>query len=466
MKSSLLTVLWQEFRQRDIQCITHESNQQASAKLFNPARDYLDSNQWMWRKHYREAILNSYVIKLNNNTKRHLSKWINRHLALIGQCVDASIFDLRMKPNELDEFFQPNLANAYTKLVPLIDLLLDCSADAQMSENTLIWLLCHWFYVCRMHLLRGWLLRVPRRRHFYGVPFEIYGLEELLNKYQSEALRFSSCPVLRTWFKNGACILNDLVTMKVCQTCHPLLAQGIYENLWHRFTGRHGQSERPLWKTDVHLKQQQVVLMEAQSRAASRLLINFKSYMASVLHRKRLDSEFGPLAAELYDAFQLWSAVYDYPLERYFALAGLLSVFCIIILLLFLFALLRYLTPKLRYFSPVISCQDNQETSLRRVISFYCFLAPLCVYLNLELRLLWARVLINNYLRLFSHRTSHRLLFTQEHRANPQQLFNIGFQINLTWRAIEHQERRVKNLFIELRTELARRGIFLPMDLF
>ncbi|KAF5403605.1 hypothetical protein PHET_02639 [Paragonimus heterotremus] len=466
MKSNILTVLWQGFRQRDILCDTHESNKQASSKLFNPARDYLDSNQWKWRKRYREAILSSYVLKLNNNTKRHLSKWIARQLALIGQCVDTSIFDLRMKPNELDEFFQPYLADAYTKLIPLIDLLLDYSADAQMSENTLIWILCHWFYVCRMHLLRGWLLRVPIRRQFYGVPSEIYGLEELLNKYQSEALRFRSCPVLRAWFKNGACILNDLVTMKVCQTCHPLLARSIYENLWNQFSGQHGQTKRPLWKTTVRFKHQQVVLMEAQSRAASRLLINFESYMANVLHRKRLDSDFGPTAPELYDAAQLWSAVYDYPLERYFALAGLLSVSCIIILLLLLFALLQHLAPKSRYFSSIISSQENQETSLRRVIGFYCFLAPLCVYLNLELRLLWAHMLINKHSRLFPHRTSHRLLFTQEDRANPQQLFNIGFQINLTWRAFENQERRVKNLFIELGTELTRRGIFLPTDLF
>ncbi|KAA3681209.1 uncharacterized protein DEA37_0005451 [Paragonimus westermani] len=463
MKSSLIFLLWREFHQRDIQCNTHESKQQASPKIINPARDYLDSSQWKLRKRYREAILNSCVIKPNSDTKRHLSKWINRQLALIGQCVDASIFDLCMKPNEPDEFFQPYLADAYTKLAPLIGLLLDCSTNAQISENILIWLFYHWFYVCRIHLLRGWLLRVPRRRHFYGVPFEIHRLEELLNKYKSEALRFSSCPVLRAWFENGACILNDLVTMKACQTCHPLLARGIYENMWNRFSGRHRQTKRPLWETTVHFNQQQVVLMEAHSRAASRLLINFKSYMASVLHRQRLDSDSEPSASELYDTVQLWSTVYDYPLERYFALAGLISISCIIIVLLFLFASLRHLTPKLRYFSPVVSSQEN---SLGRVICFYCFLAPLCVYLNLELRLLWARILVNNYLRLFPHRTSHRLLFTQEHRVDRQQLFTNGFQINLTWRAFEHQERRVKNLFIELRTELTRRGIFLPMDLF
>ncbi|KAG5443216.1 hypothetical protein CSKR_110563 [Clonorchis sinensis] len=436
------------------------SSKEVSAGSQKPseASKYIESAQWHRHRRYRNLILRDHVVKFHIRTNPSLSAWLYQQLEVMGQEVDSAIFDLRMLNTGADEFFKPYLATTYTSLVQLMRLLMNQYGTHGLQIYLVGWTIRHWLNVCRLHLLRSWLFRAPRRRLLFGVPDELPSLHQMLQDYvQTHAL----CCINRdSTLHPGLCTLQQLVNLPHDFHCQPCFARELYMALLRSLCLRYQSSigSKRIW---IYYQRfslpYQIVLLEAQSRSTERLIGNVKLYMDQILGRKSLNGE--PLLTyPVSDSKIAWSPIYDRRFEECAALAGFISLLLVLLFLL-LTSIVESITPISKSTIQFeVGIHEPLGLSIRNTLMTYFILAPFCVYLNFELRLrlmhmllAWLPSLTWSYFPCFPS--------DEVYIAFPQRLFKLGFEINLTWRCFEHYEQRLLHTYQQLLSGLAARGI-------
>ncbi|KER27395.1 hypothetical protein T265_13812, partial [Opisthorchis viverrini] len=422
------------------------------------ASKYIETDQWYRHRRYRNLILRDHVVKFHVRTNQSLSAWLHEQLALMGQEVDTAIFDLRMLNTGADEFFKPYLATTYTSLVELMRMLMDQYGTHGLQIYLVGWTIRHWLNVCRLHLLRSWLFRAPRRRLLFGVPDELPSLHQMLQEYvQTHTL----CCINRdSSLHPGLCTLRQLVSLPHDFYCQPCFARELYRALLRSLCLRYQSSIRNKRKW-IHYKRfglpHQIVLLEAQSRSTERLIGNIKLLMDQILGRNSLNGS--PLLPyPVSDSKIAWSPIYDGRFEECSALAGFISLLFVLLFLLLASIVETFAPASKSIIHFEVGIHEPLDISIRDTMMTYFILAPFCVYLNFELRLRLMHMLLP---WLPSLTWSYFPCFPSDevYIAFPQRLFKLGFEINLTWRCFEHYEQRLLHTYQQLLSGLAAWGI-------
>ncbi|CAL8097125.1 unnamed protein product [Calicophoron daubneyi] len=418
----------------------------------NPAELYVTSVQHKVKRLYRELVLNGGAFLFRAEVPSYLIEDLCHDFATMGLEVDSAIFDLHPMQNISDEFYQPLMSRAFYELESLIRVVVSDLGRTDLHQETLCRIVPHWFVVCRLHLLRSWLLRTPKRRGFFPASTDVLALYQLLAMYgQATLLRCADSSTCVRIVKQGLAAMKDIAQLNGGCTCHPSAAAKSYHELFVYFCRMRGSnkmgvmSEKSSSKTVLF----NLVLFEAQMASVERMFTQVREFTSAALLRTgkeslKLDTSAG---SEGYTTF-----AYDKPIEVAFAVAGVVAVMFLLGFLGSITYISGYLPrPLLAY--KMFFTNENQDTgeTIRNIIVMYWLLAPLCVWLNLEIRLRFAQM-FNNRFKL------HYISMCYD-RPRELETSRLGYEINLTWRTYEKYDQRLSEIFHKVRERLARKGM-------
>lgn len=389
------------------------------------------SSKWVHAtRYYRNAVLRGFTCSIIH--KDHNLTWLHRQLALMGQEVDAAIYDLRRCEQTHDEFFETHLSSTYIKLKELTKLLTHfMAATTPVTSHVFRWAIAHWFSVCRYFLFRAWLTRAPRQRQFYGIVWDTPSLEHLLRV---------------AWLTNPGCdesdfgsmrsrrLLDDITIGKLSHLCHPRVSQTNYNKLCLACASL-PKTSRCRYGNQGYHGFGEIVQLEASTNSEKFVVAHFKEQMNALLERH---------ASQLMDPVERLGC--DRQTDTCFALGGMVSLFLILCLLLLLHAVFEMLPPGWIRPRLAIDAHERPESAVTKTIICYSLLAPFCVLLNFELRLFLGQIFLRNISLLTKIK---KLLFSRDHRGNAF-TNRILIEITMSWRTFEHFELRLTKLYTEL----------------
>lgn len=417
----------------------------------NPAWKLLYASGWRIRWRYRRAVLHSSIFSLHFEPDRTFLTWLEEKLSQMGQEVNSAISDVQLTVDDNDEFLSLSLNEACSSLSSLVISFLRCPNQSRLLEYSLNWLIGHWFHVCRMCLLRGWLGSASKCRLFFETSLSSQSLERLFVEHNHHVPLHTCCSFAKEASERGLQLMKHLSATHTNSTCHPVNAHKLYEGLRQLVFLKNGPDT--LKQNSLHLLNQPLlILLEAQALSASRIMRHFRKCVQTILHTSpRRDA-----VAEGHNTNGGISS-YQEHIDRCFTLAGMVTLCLLLGFLLVIHYLLTVLPERLRYLHFSVDSGDAKY-SIQMCILTYCFVAPLCVFLNLQLRLYFAHFFVTHLPFCFTG--SHNPTCLHTHSLSHAQIHKIRFAIYSIWHSFELHEFRLVQLYQQLCSQMRQRGIF------
>ncbi|CAH8663304.1 unnamed protein product [Dicrocoelium dendriticum] len=414
-----------------------------------PARNQLNAMSWRIRARYRDTILHNSIFSLHVEPDPAFLVWLEENLTLMGQEVDSALRNLQKLADDNDEFSSPYLSEASHKLCSLVLSILRSPNQTRLLGYYLNWLIGHWFHVCLLHILRGWLYRASKDRQFFHSSVNPQTLEELLVQHNQYPPLHDCCSLANEASECGLRIIKHLSVSRINFICHPATACQLYEGLQKLAYPSCGQGVPR--NTNTHLPSLSlVILLEAQALSTNRVIRQFRGCIQTILHSsprekiamgRRISSDV---------------SFYEKHSDRCFLLAGMVTLTLLLWFLLALHYLLTILPERLRYLHFSVESGES-EHAIQSSLLTYCLVSPLCVFLNLQLRLYFAHFFITHLPLTLSRTEKPSCLHTRT--SSHSHVHKIRLEIYYTWQHFEIYEFRLVQIYQQLCSQMRQSGI-------
>ncbi|VDP98547.1 unnamed protein product [Trichobilharzia regenti] len=404
----------------------------------------------------------------------------------VGREVDVAIFDLYPITNESDEFFKTLLATACYKLCILIAKLVKLSNhETNLTRQTLICIVNHWFALCRLHLLRAWLSRQPRWRRMFKTGDEQCSIYYLISRYINVTSSLQSefeyiCFLTKTFEQ-----MTLFLSCKQFETCKLKNSIQIYTQLEDFFMAIRLTSDKYKYVNKAFKNHvlNCITSLEAQTHAVNKEIRHLKNHL-KFLFEDSTSPSCACTAQLVYNTDEMTSksselvcnsvhcSMKDY-LNKVESISGCISLLVLSMIILFftevLFFYQWYFAETSEYgghflFNAFLI--QHNPVMIKTLIIMYCCLAPLVVLINLECRIRLNKMALN-YLTKINWRTLRLLVADSDNAGevgtNIKQSIqhSLCLRIYLIWDMFEFYEAKLFDCASCFRHKMAEHGVCL-----